>query len=500
MDGVSRQLITSSNSFKRSRKTSSSSSGSSGGYNRGAREKGGGGGLSPSPWDSKGGSKKYKAAAGGIGIGGGGEKGGKAAAGGRLSSSSSDDRSVRDLWLGKKGSSHHTPAVSVSASAADGAQQATASSTGHNFSVSPPDDKSERGHNFKNSWARSNVQVKIIAATRVRKGASSTGKFREQLREVEESLAASAAETTPGGNMLGAEKPKKGSGATRGRSPNKASNSLSPYANGAAAANAFRRRSSSSRRSPNSDKSGSRRGSLKDEKDKEKAEAAKVEAEKEEKLDALAELALKIKKLGALSTEGGGQGEEKGEDPKNLASICNVFAGGKMTTGKKTFKDFAREEMNRDPTEVDKMLASSKVIAAFGRRNFEKEEIQDEEEEEEEEPVDDNEELKFKVKAAKAKYLAMFEKKMTEEEKEKKKLEDQKPDPKAFGLWDTVHSLKALPTLMKVRKEWMPPDWENIVKELKEEGRDVASIDADLKDICHGTQVHIRIYKINNIY
>ena len=40
-------------------------------------------------------------------------------------------------------------------------------------------------------------------------------------------------------------------------------------------------------------------------------------------------------------------------------------------------------------------------------------------------------------------------------------------------------------TLMKVKKDWTPPNWDAIMDQMKEEGRDAASMDADLKDIMH---------------
>ena len=209
-------------------------------------------------------------------------------------------------------------------------------------------------------------------------------------------------------------------------------------------------------------------------------------------MDSLAQLAIKVN---ALSSRGKGVTADDvtskftKTEQANLATICNIISGGKSGGEKKTFKNVARDEILREPSEVDKMLAGAKVITAFGRRNFDKEEIDpDDGKDEEEVPLTDNEELKFKVKAAKAKYLAMFEKKLTEEEKEQKKLAELNPDPKAYGLWDTVHSMKVLPTLMKAKKEWVPKDWDKIMEQLKEEGRDLATIDADLKEICHGQQ------------
>ncbi len=43
--------------------------------------------------------------------------------------------------------------------------------------------------------------------------------------------------------------------------------------------------------------------------------------------------------------------------------------------------------------------------------------------------------------------------------------------------------MKALPTLFRARKEWVPPDWDKTLELMKAEGRDISSIDHALKDI-----------------
>jgi hypothetical protein len=172
----------------------------------------------------------------------------------------------------------------------------------------------------------------------------------------------------------------------------------------------------------------------------------------------------------------------------SVEAICGAFAG--PLKGKTTLKDLARAEIDREPSEVDKMLAASQVVAAVGRRMFDKEEIDDDDDEDIEEAAqaEADENLKVRVKMAKAKYLAMFQKPEEDEKKKKKEQEvkERTANHKELGLWDTVTSIKAIPTLMRVRREWMPPDWEKVMEELKAEGRDLASIDADLKEICQG--------------
>ena len=60
--------------------------------------------------------------------------------------------------------------------------------------------------------------------------------------------------------------------------------------------------------------------------------------------------------------------------------------------------------------------------------------------------------FKLRVKAAKARYLSLFEKKPTEEEvranEEQKKKE--KTDTRQYGLWDSVTTKKVLPTTFRV--------------------------------------------------
>ena len=165
---------------------------------------------------------------------------------------------------------------------------------------------------------------------------------------------------------------------------------------------------------------------------------------------------------------------------------------------KKSFKDIAIAEIRREPDALDRLLAGTQVVAAFGRRQFDKSEIMDDEGEDEEEeedvgdPDDPQADLKRKVKAAKPKYLEMFKKeapkteaelKQEAEAKEKRKDEERKT-AQSYGLWDDVKNKKMLPKLAKgVKKEWVPPDWEQMLAKLKEEGRDISAIDNDLKDI-----------------
>ncbi len=268
---------------------------------------------------------------------------------------------------------------------------------------------------------------------------------------------------------------------TRGRSTTKGANSLSPMANGGSAFRQ-RRRSTSSKRTP-----------VPEEERPEPKRRGSQGNDEELSIDVLTKLAMKVEsgKEGKLPEEVATALSEEEKD--TLTTICKFISGSKTGDGKKkTFKDIAREEILREPSELSKMIANAKVISAHGRRHFEKEEIFPEifepQDENEVVPLNDNEELKFKVKAAKARYLTMFEKKVTKEEEEQQKLAKAVPDPKAYGLWDSVSSVKALPTLMKVKKEWVPKDWDKIMENLKKEGRDVASIDADLKDICHGAK------------
>ena len=49
--------------------------------------------------------------------------------------------------------------------------------------------------------------------------------------------------------------------------------------------------------------------------------------------------------------------------------------------------------------------------------------------------------------------------------------------------------MQSVSKVMKVKKEWHPPDWEQTMEKLREEGRDNAAIDADLKEISHQEDV-----------
>ena len=208
--------------------------------------------------------------------------------------------------------------------------------------------------------------------------------------------------------------------------------------------------------------------------------AKKQEEIKEEQVLSLAQMAMNIRDM-----EEQGQADLAAVLPKEerekLSKICDIFSGRR--TGKNRFKDIVKSEIDREK-EISKGIANNQIIAAVGRRHYERSEIYEDNLEEESEKLEksgkETDQLKLKVKAAKARYLTAFEKKPKEEEKKK-------PDHREYGLWDSVNSLKVLPTLLKVKKEWMPHDWDNILEQLKEEGRDLASIDADLKEICHGS-------------
>ena len=55
-------------------------------------------------------------------------------------------------------------------------------------------------------------------------------------------------------------------------------------------------------------------------------------------------------------------------------------------------------------------------------------------------------------------------------------------NPINYGAWDSCSNVKAVPTVMRAKREFLTPAWEReALAKLKEEGRDIASIDKDLK-------------------
>ena len=58
-------------------------------------------------------------------------------------------------------------------------------------------------------------------------------------------------------------------------------------------------------------------------------------------------------------------------------------------------------------------------------------------------------------------------------------------NPINYGAWDSCASAKAVPinmSVMRAKREFLTPAWEReALAKLKEEGRDIASIDKDLK-------------------
>ena len=61
-------------------------------------------------------------------------------------------------------------------------------------------------------------------------------------------------------------------------------------------------------------------------------------------------------------------------------------------------------------------------------------------------------------------------------------------NPINYGAWDACASAKVVPinTVMRAKREFLTPAWEReALAKLKEEGRDIASIDKDLKVFAH---------------
>lgn len=73
-------------------------------------------------------------------------------------------------------------------------------------------------------------------------------------------------------------------------------------------------------------------------------------------------------------------------------------------------------------------------------------------------------------------------------------------NPINYGAWDSCASAKVVPinTVMRAKREFLTPAWEReALAKLKEEGRDIASIDKDLKVFAHQM---ILIYGITDHY
>ncbi len=255
---------------------------------------------------------------------------------------------------------------------------------------------------------------------------------------------------------------------------------------------------------------GARRKSLGGDKTKEDKESEDDASKKQEenalkKSDSLEKLMAQVNSLKALhpvqDTEEPEEEDEpmeetkEGEDKemteeqkkaRKMKAFAKVFGPG----DKRSLKALAKAEIRRQAGPVDNMMMQAKVVAAFGRRNFDRDEIEGSDASSEE-TDEEGLELSEKVKRAKSKYMAMYAKKEDEPTQEEKDEEEnqKKAKAKASGAWDTVTNLKVLPTLMRVKKEWVPPDWDQIMEKMKEEGRDLATIDADLKEISRTQQL-----------
>ena len=194
---------------------------------------------------------------------------------------------------------------------------------------------------------------------------------------------------------------------------------------------------------------------------------------------------------------GSGGGDEG--DP-SMTAICNLFSEPAKKTTKKSHKDGGDEgEGQGEPDTVDLMIRQSQqVVAAVGRRQFDTEEIVEEGIGDTTDEEGNEDELqKERLKKIKPRYLKMFEKKIAKtaassaESESAADLEAEK-NPQTYGLWDTVSDTKILPTLAKAKKEWQPPDWEKTMEKLKEEGRDAASIDQELKTLGHSSDMMMK--------
>lgn len=206
--------------------------------------------------------------------------------------------------------------------------------------------------------------------------------------------------------------------------------------------------------------------------------------------EALSRLTSRLGKEGKEMTAKMSEGEMN-----TLREICDILSGTRLR--KVTFKDVAKGEIQRErdsKSRRDRAFASA--ITAYGRRNYERKEVHPEELELDlDEAImfaQEKDKHSFKVKAAKAKYLMVFENRAKAEGKEgqgegegatavEKDMKRKKKLRKTPGVWETTQAVK---TLIKVKNEWMPHDWDRIMADLRKEGRDIASIDADLKEIC----------------
>ena len=195
--------------------------------------------------------------------------------------------------------------------------------------------------------------------------------------------------------------------------------------------------------------------------------------------DSLERLMQQVRQLNPKIVIGDADDEKKKAEEQNISAITAAFS----EVGKrKSFKKIA-QELKADPDE--KRLAS-KVVAAFGAKKPPKKEEGGDDEDDIFDCDFYMDENQKRIRDAKPKYMDMYSKqdKVDKEEGEDEEKDAAENNPVNFGLWDTAaRSIKLVPTLMRVKKEWQPPDWEQTLKKMKEEGMDIASIDADLKDI-----------------
>lgn len=103
-----------------------------------------------------------------------------------------------------------------------------------------------------------------------------------------------------------------------------------------------------------------------------------------------------------------------------------------------------------------------------------------------EEAAEKDKDIKHKIKGAKPRYLN-FQKRLTNKLRQENCTAEGRKD---FRIWDTVASEAAIVAFdeneqnrRRPKKEWIPPNWEKILARLKDEGRDIASIDAGLREI-----------------
>ena len=163
----------------------------------------------------------------------------------------------------------------------------------------------------------------------------------------------------------------------------------------------------------------------------------------------------------------------------SINAICNIFADG-SNNKKRQLKDSMREAFTSDMDNEETMEEAAKILDTLNKAMLEETEKA---KAAKEERIREEEAAKVEAKEAKA---AMEKFKQNRNNKKQQQQPANSSNPEIGSKLSTFRgTVNAARMVLNFRREWNSPNWDRIMEELKEEGRDLATIDKDLQEISH---------------